>query len=755
MRGCETVINEKQFIPPDGAMNLWRRFVDFTSKKGVRRGWNAFIIIFFLFFVLFPTIYVLSYVVTDWNDIQENVLKGDSATLVWDREEVERLSWYGIQATQDDFNTSLEEYQQQINDPNEYTTVITTIQDDDVSFRIRYVYSNGMTVDSNIVGNISSEGLEPVHLHISEGTEDFVVLSGWDPSSNFSIFYSDSPEMTQFDTVAVGQGQANATINFTGDSVYFFSRNTGNHGAVVDSPLYSFQAGNDEIEIVFSPVYGEVTLYGPQSTSGIVMEAIWNSFKIAIIVTILDVIFGFSMAWLIVRKDFKGKKALNTLIDLPLAIPTAALGFSTALFWVNTTGEAPPLGNAGIVSSPFILMILLHIVFTFPYMVRSLSAILEEIDVNYEIAAETLGANRFTMIRTITLPLFKSGLATGMMLCLARSLSETGGTMIALATMGKLEVFQTAPVVIGTWKHARLYNPALVPSLAFASILLIVLSLVLLVIVKVIIEKTRFPIPRVFPGIESFISQKPIKATNYGLTMGFLLFLVLIPSSFILTYMFGLDAGDLDWNGLSYALAYSFSIAGCVTVIDLITGIPLAFLISRGRVKWLSNIMDVLVNVPLVVPTAALGFSLGLFFTDIIDVSSAFVLIVLAHVAFTYPLIVRNVSGALDEMEISYEEAARTLGAKPLEVFRRVVFPLVRPAILAGSIMAFTRSLGETGATLAVVASANTVPVFIVTLVKSGDYKTAAMACIILMVVSFALIFTSRFYLSKEVKREW
>jgi len=125
---------------------------------------------------------------------------------------------------------------------------------------------------------------------------------------------------------------------------------------------------------------------------------------------------------------------------------------------------------------------------------------------------------------------------------------------------------------------------------------------------------------------------------------------------------------------------------------------------------------------------------------------SGLLLIIFAHVAFTYPLVVRNVVGAMEEISVEYENTARTLGAGPLQVFSKVTFPMVKPAILAGAIMAFTRSLGETGATLAVVPEAITAPVYIVSLIKDYHaYYQAGLACIILIAVSYTAMLSMRF----------
>jgi len=187
----------------------------------------------------------------------------------------------------------------------------------------------------------------------------------------------------------------------------------------------------------------------PASMS-VIEGAVWNSFSIAFIVTMIDIVVGLPMAWIMVRRDFKGKRWLDTLLDIPLAFPTAVLGISVVMFWGAPEGISIP--GLGLDLSPYAMLVLLHIIFTYPYMVRSLSGILEQIDVNFETAAMTLGASRWTAVRTITIPLFRAGLATGFILCFARSLSETGGTYIALSMMDVESSFFTGPSYISWLK---------------------------------------------------------------------------------------------------------------------------------------------------------------------------------------------------------------------------------------------------------------------------------------------------------------
>jgi thiamine transport system permease protein len=221
---------------------------------------------------------------------------------------------------------------------------------------------------------------------------------------------------------------------------------------------------------------------------------------------------------------------------------------------------------------------------------------------------------------------------------------------------------------------------------------------------------------------------------------------VLLPAFYIFGYVATPQTGHADLTGFWNSLAYSFFVAGIVTLIVLALGIPMGILVARHKNKKVASTLDVLSNIPFVVPTAALGFSLGLFWStqNIIPVTSDILIIIMAHIAFTYPYVVRNVVGALEQLSPEYEETARTLGAKPMQGFRRVTFPLIKMSILSGAIMTFTRSVGETGATIAVSPEAITAPVYIVSLIKDGSYYVAGISSAILIIFSFIIILLIR-----------
>jgi len=482
----------------------------------------------------------------------------------------------------------------------------------------------------------------------------------------------------------------------------------------------------------------DAVLSDPDAMS-VIWSAIYNSFSIALIVTVIDVIVGIPMAWIFVRKNFKGKQYLDTLMDMPLAFPTAVLGISVVMFWGAPNGIDIP--GLGIVMSPYVMLILLHIIFTYPYMVRSLSAILEQIEPNYETAAMTLSASRFTAVRTITLPLFRAGLVTGTILCFARSLSETGGTFIALQMMNLESTFFTGPTFIA---YEKMIGTGAMGPMILISVLMIVFALLLLVIVKFMMMRFKIPIRKVWPKFGRMISRGGIPKLKDLFSIAFLILIVLLPSFYIFMYMTQ-PIASIDLGMLLQSTGISFLIAGVAVGFDIVFGIPIALYVARKRHTIMGRILDNLVNIPLIIPTTALGFSLALFWGSIYAGDSlGLLMVIMGHIAFTFPLVVRNITGAVEEVDASYEEVAMTLGAKPFQAFSKVLMPIIKSSIVAGAILAFTRSLGETGATIAISNSVSTVPVYIMGLINKGNYSEAALCSIILIVICFILMFAVR-----------
>lgn len=484
----------------------------------------------------------------------------------------------------------------------------------------------------------------------------------------------------------------------------------------------------------------------------LIISAILISLTVSICVTFLDIIFALPLAWKIARSEFRGKNFLRTIIDTPLAVPTAGLGMSVTFYWTYTLN---------FVNNSWILMVFFHIVTTLPLVVGALSSILEEIDETLEIAARASGASIFTAFRTITLPEMRPGFATAIILAFAKSLSDTGGVVSVLTTFYDTslenipESALNGTALINVLKHAFLDTQieSLRTALAFVSSLMILMAILLLFLIQFLTRKARFKNKKVFPNFEKKISSRPLSQIKEYLSFVFLIFFLLIPSFFILTFIITeVPKGTLDLDSFSKSLVISIIIAGSATLLNVIMGIPMAIFIARNKVPRLTRILDLLINVPYVVPSAALGFSISLFYAPFISSGADLFLAIMAHASMTYPYIVQNVRGALEKVSISLEDTARSLGASPQIVFSRITFPIIKAPLLAGMIMSFTRSMGETGASTSVRydESFETAPIFILKQIGDLDYYTAALTTIVLIIVSASLIFTARYISSRE-----
>lgn len=458
--------------------------------------------------------------------------------------------------------------------------------------------------------------------------------------------------------------------------------------------------------------------------SPVVMQALFLSIGIGFVVTFFNLVLGIPLAWMITRSKSSFLQWLDNLIDLSLVMPTAALGFSV-YFYYGSDGIARIFGSdGGLVEKGPLLVILLHVVFTLPYMVRSVSAAIQQLEMEVEEAADSLGASSFTFFRTIALPLCRQGVLNGCILSFTRSLSETGATMMVAGSLA------TAPVLVVSLKNAGNLSAA-----AALSVLLILLSLFILILMRAKFGKRVFSLPTINPSLEKKLSQFYL-LRNAVLVAVFLLF-VFLPTIYLVAYYLF----NFQWSGfgaLYGSLLLSLGMAAVVTLVNAIFALPLSYLIARNRFH-VGRFIDNLNEVILIVPTSALGLSIALFWGNFFH--NELLVLALAHLCFTFPFLVKPMVTAFENISYDQEEAAHSLGAGSTETFRSVLLPQIKPALISGAIMAFMRSISETGATLAVSKDLKTVSVLIVDLFNRDRLSEAALSCIVLFAFSLSFLF--------------
>jgi thiamine transport system permease protein len=498
--------------------------------------------------------------------------------------------------------------------------------------------------------------------------------------------------------------------------------------------------------ILLPPILGIIIKWGaiedvlsePQLMSG-ALNAIGMSFAVALLVSFIDVVVGVPMAWMITRGKSKWLSVLDTLSDIPFIVPTATLGYSLLLFW-NEPGGLSSLFGASFVSPGWLLVILLHFTFSFPVVVRVMVGALLDYKLEYEQAARTLGAAPLTADRTVTFPIVKHSLIASFTLAFARSLSETGATMMVAG------VFVNGPIFIN--KHIGEAGP-----LVFVSAILIVLSSLVFVTIRLLGPRLKMPVRKVWPVVERKLSSSTIASSRNGITLLVFFVIVLVPSLFVAVPAFeAIFTGFLPealggvgvWGDYWQSISLSYFVGIIVTLINVVIGLPMAIIIARRKIgNGPSAVLDVLVNIPIIVPSVALGASLAIFWENFAFIPDIWLLI-FAHLSITYPYFIRSMSAAVERISMELEEAGRTLGAKPLGVFRTIIFPLTKYSMLSGAIMMFTRSVSETGATL-VVSNLVTAPVLLVNWVNNGvPTSTLGLGCGFLILFSFIILLVLR-----------
>ena len=154
------------------------------------------------------------------------------------------------------------------------------------------------------------------------------------------------------------------------------------------------------------------------------------SFGASVLAATLNSVFGFIIAWTLVRYEFPGRKLIDALIDMPFALPTAVSGIALTAVFAENGWFGQHLAPFGIkVAYTWIGVVVALTLIGLPFVVRSVQPAIAEVQRDLEDAAETLGAGRFTIFRRIVLPTVMPALATGFTLAFARAVGEYGSVI--------------------------------------------------------------------------------------------------------------------------------------------------------------------------------------------------------------------------------------------------------------------------------------------------------------------------------------
>ena len=190
---------------------------------------------------------------------------------------------------------------------------------------------------------------------------------------------------------------------------------------------------------------------------------------VSLVVVLINAVFGTLIAWVLVRDEFPGKGLVNSLIDLPFALPTIVAGLTLLAFY----GPDSPVGLNVAFTRASVAMALLFV--TLPFVVRAVQPVLLELDREMEQAAESLGAGRLTVFRRIILPNLLPAILAGGGLAFARAIGEFGSLVLITGMIP----FKTEVASVFIFAQVESDNPV---GASAVSVVLLVTALVVLLI---------------------------------------------------------------------------------------------------------------------------------------------------------------------------------------------------------------------------------------------------------------------------------
>ncbi len=458
-------------------------------------------------------------------------------------------------------------------------------------------------------------------------------------------------------------------------------------------------------------------------------DGLVNSFRIAICTTLLSLLLAVPLAWLSDRYDFPAKRFLSGALLLPLILApfVGALGMQ-CIFGrygaLNVLLEKLGLCAAGAgpdwFAGGFWGVVILEALHLYPILYLNVVAAFANVDPMLLEASADYGCTGFRRFRKIILPLIMPGVFAGGSLVFIWAFTELGTPL--MFNYGRC----TAVQIFGGINEVG-YNPmpyALV-------VVMMTLSVVMYVLAKVCFGGGDYAMVNKAGRASGQIRLKGLSAAAVVAVFAALGLFSILPHLGVCGLAFGKGwyhallpvqatlehvQAALEHNLTVPSIINSMRYALLAVLLAMVLGIFAAVSIVRGKGKcaWL---LDGIVMLPMAVPGLVLAFGYlalaqkGCLFHCFDPVENPTVLLVIAYAVRRLPYVVRSAVAGLQQTSVSYEEAAASLGAKPLVCFRRITMPLIAANLIAGGILSFSFSMLEVSDSLILAQKAAYFPI--------------------------------------------
>ena len=457
-----------------------------------------------------------------------------------------------------------------------------------------------------------------------------------------------------------------------------------------------------------------------------------NTIFMGIASTLLSLLIGIFTAFLMARVEIFGKTIIGGFLLIPLVLPpfVSGIGYMALLGYnglVNTEILEPLFGFRIVLQGMFAIVFVQSAhYFTLIYL--NVYSSLMNADPSLEEAAENLGANRFQVVKNVTLPLAMPGIASGSILVLILSMEDLG-TPAIFAGFGDLTARKTITYYILSTVRQSLSETGRLPAeLSILSAFLLILSIIGFFIIRRFTEKRQYSmISKGRAG--SFRTANPNLLNLLIIYFYFFILLTLALIPHIGIFIASLTEPGilpLKWSISSYqelfdlengfgnyiqnTMVFSLISTGVIVILATMAG----YVANRKQFTGRSA-FDTMITIPLAIPGVVLGIGFILLFgsTDGIPIGNiqltfnpliyAPIILIISYTIRKFPFTVRAVYAGLQQTDSVLEEAAHNLGASKGKTIYNIIIPLIILNIVAGALIALVYNMSEVSTTLILV----------------------------------------------------
>ncbi|MGM0888528.1 MAG: ABC transporter permease [Bacillota bacterium] len=442
------------------------------------------------------------------------------------------------------------------------------------------------------------------------------------------------------------------------------------------------------------------------------LEALWNSVYISLLSVLVSALIGIPLAFIFNRYDFPGRSFFSSAAILPIVLPSL-VGVMAFMFLYGESGLIP---NAikdlfGLDKVPFKIggvsgILIVHAYTMYVYFYMTVSAAINKIDPSLEEAAYNLGANKFKVFWKVTFPLLTPAIVAASLLVFMISMASFSAPFLLAGGYRVLSLQIYFSKINGDMEIA-----------ATQSVILSIVSISFLLFMRWYQNRKDYRIASKGIGAHRSEVKNPFMKWVMVVTGIIGVIILLLPHFTILLLSL---VPDGTWTFQTYPTVFnvenyrllfedpnifkplrnSLLMAVIATLANLVFGVIASYVLVKRKFGG-KSFVDILVMIPWALPATVIGMNLIFAFNEPSVFSfgqilvGTFWILPLAYFTRHIPLVVRSTNAVLEQLDDSIEEAARNLGAKWFYTFRRVIFPIIMPGVLSGTLLAFIESVGE------------------------------------------------------------